>query len=71
MNVPPALEHDAFRVGPNEEELLEILVLDRSDVGRAGDMRLAGVAEFEFGALFLAIGAAYEKHGSPFLGFFV
>ncbi len=32
-------------------------------------MRLAGMAEFEFGALFLAIGAAYEKHRVPVLEF--
>ena len=39
--------------------------------GRARDMRLAGVAEFEFRPLFLAIGAVDEKHVLLFLEFAV
>src|SRR5882724_5164569 len=62
MHVPPALIDHALRVRADEEELFEIVVALAGHVGRARDMRLAGVAEFEFRALFLAIGAADEKH---------
>src|SRR5690606_8511189 len=43
----------------------EVLVALRRHVGRAHDMRLAGVAEFEFRPLFPAIGAMDQKHVVP------
>jgi hypothetical protein len=65
MDVAPALVDQAFRIGADEEEFLEVLVALASDIGRARDVGFAGVAEFEFRALFLTLGAADEKHGFP------
>ena len=64
MDMAPALEDQALRVVAQEEIILERLVGDVGDIGRPGDMRIAAVAEFELGALFLALGAVNEKHGS-------
>jgi hypothetical protein len=62
MDVAPAFEDYTLRVGADEEELFEVLVALGGDVGRARDMRFAGIAELELGTLFLAIGAVNEKH---------
>src|SRR5690554_3005618 len=54
-NMAPALEMQPARIGTDEEELLEILSAERSDVGRPHDMGLAGIGEFDLRPVFLAI----------------
>ena len=43
----PALENQTLRVLTDEEILLEFLIRDVGNVGRARDMRIAAIAEFE------------------------
>src|SRR5690606_23634655 len=78
VDVAPALVGESLRVGADEEVALEFLVGKFAYALGPGDMRLAGMAKFEFGPLFLAIGATDEEHqirsltaavaGSPVLG---
>src|SRR5690606_18445964 len=67
MHVPPALEIKAPGVRPQEQEALERLLGLARDVGRARDMRLAGMPELELRALLLAIGAVDQQHGPAVL----
>src|SRR5690606_3118794 len=62
MDMAPPFIGEALLVVAKEEELSELLVADRGDIVRPRDMRLAGPAEFEFRAIFLAIGAVDQKH---------
>jgi hypothetical protein len=58
MDVAPALEGHALRVGADEEIGLECLVGDLGEVLGSRNMRLTGMAELEFRAFFLAIGTS-------------
>src|SRR5690606_20753962 len=62
MDMAPPFIGEALLVVAKEEELRELLVADRGNIVRPRDMRLAGPAEFEFRAIFLAIGAVDQKH---------
>src|SRR5579859_600086 len=58
----PALGVDASRVRADVEEVPPLIVRQLRGISRPGDMGLAGIGEFEFRALGLAIGAADEQH---------
>src|SRR3546814_578474 len=62
MDMAPPFIGEALLVVTKEEELRKFLVGDRGDILRPRNMRLAGPTEFQFRAIFLAIGAVDQKH---------
>ena len=63
VDVAPALEVVAARVGADEEEVAPFLVGQLRRVGGPRDVRLARVGELELRAVLVAVGAMDQQHG--------
>src|SRR5690606_34261556 len=57
-----ALEVDALRIGPHVEKIGPLLIIERRGITRTRDMRLAAVAELDFGPRFTATGTRDQQH---------
>src|SRR5690606_24226277 len=62
VHMPPTLEVDALRIGPHVEKIGPLLIVESGRITRTRDMRLAAIAELDFGPRFTATGTRDQQH---------